>query len=142
MGKTLHGIERALPLGRGLLEARAQPRLLLFGAPARGDVAEARYASHRLPVQALGNGVAFEDAAVLELEDVQALHVRPRINRTHPGQELLGVPELVQNVREQRTVVARGQDLGGDPPELGESLVVGHHLALKVHDQHAVGGGF
>src|SRR5438034_138269 len=51
----------------------------LVGAPALGDVAEAPHAAHALAADALGLGVALEDPAVLEGEDVEARRDRKSV---------------------------------------------------------------
>ena len=86
------------------------------GLIARGDVTEAPDAADRHAVQALRAGVALEYAPVFEFEHVGAFRLAVRINLPHLAPERLGVLELAQDVGECDFVVARVQDVLGNPP--------------------------
>ena len=101
-----HG-RQLLGLPQGLLRLRAL-----------GNVAEAPHAAHRLPVLPLGDGVALEDPAVPELQDVEGLGLRLRVQLTDLPKELLRRLELVQDVGQQLVVVPGLHEAGRDAPEL------------------------
>src|SRR4029077_12442851 len=119
------------------LLALSQPFLR---APVLGDVAEAPYAADRLPLDELRPGVALEDAAVLELDRIEAFLPGMFVEFAHLPAELLGVLELVEHVGERVLVVPRGEHVRRDAPHLCELLVVGRDLAEVVDDQHSVRG--
>jgi len=56
---------------------------LLLGAPVLGDVAETPHPADRLPLDELGSGIALEDAAVAELDRVEALQAGMRVELRH-----------------------------------------------------------
>src|SRR2546426_10798062 len=95
----------------------------LVGAPALGDVAEAPHAAHALAADALGLGVALEDPAVLEGEDVEARGLGSGVEVTHLGAEALRAGELLQHERDRLRVVPRLEDRVRDAPQLGELAV-------------------
>ena len=80
-----HGVVREEQAEAGLRFAQGGLR-----AAAAGDVAEAPHPAHRVAVEHLGDGVALEDAAVVELEDVEALRLRLRVHLLDLAQELVG----------------------------------------------------
>ena len=131
-----HGVvlEEQAEAGLGLAQGRLR-------AAAAGDVAEAPHAAHRLAVEHLRDGVALEDAAVVELQDVEALHLRLGVHLLDLAQELVGGAELADRELEGLLVVPRCEHFGRDPPHLREALVVGDDAALAVDGEDAVGGG-
>src|SRR5215467_8920642 len=72
-----------------------------LGPGPSGHVAEAPYPSHRHPVEPLRQREALEDAAVLELEEIEARRVGVGVQLAHLGDELLRLGELVQDVVER-----------------------------------------
>src|SRR5467141_1343564 len=135
-----HGDQIADVLGD---EAKALFALaqLFLGAAVFGHVAEAPDPADRLPLDELGPGIAFEDAAVPELDGVETLLAGNRIERVHLVAELLGVFQLIEDEIEGVLVLPGGEDLRRDAPHLRELLVVRADLAEVVDDQNAVGRG-
>jgi len=86
-------------------------------------------------------GVALENAAVLELDGVEALLSGMRVKRAHLGAELFGVFQLLENMVEGVIVASRGKDARRDAPHLRKLLVVGGDLPQIVDDQNPVGRG-
>src|SRR6266581_5434361 len=135
-----HGDQIADVLGD---EAKALFALaqLFLGVAVFGHVAEAPHPAYRLPLDELGPGIAFEDAAVLELDGVETLLAGIRIERIHLVAELLGVFQLIEDEIECVLVLTGGEDPRREAPHLRELLVVGADLAEVVDDQNAVGRG-
>ena len=131
-----HGVvrEEQAEAGLGLAQRGFRPA-------ASGDVAEAPDAADRLPVEHLGDRVALEDPAVLELQDVEALHVRLGVDLLDLPPELLGGVELLAREGDRLLVVARFQHLRRDPPHPGVALVVGDDASLAVDGEDAVRRG-
>src|SRR6266851_5709943 len=115
---------------------------LFLGVPVLGHVAEAPHPADRLSLDELGPGIAFEDAAVLELDGVETLPAGIRIERIHLVAELLGVFQLIEDEIERVLVLTGGENLRREAPHLRELLVVGADLPEVVDDQNAVGRGF
>ncbi len=88
---------------------------LLLSAAALGHVPEAPDPAHRLAIDPLRPRVAFERAAVLELERVEALGLGSAVQLANLGEESLGFDELIQDEGDG-VVVARLEDLGRNPP--------------------------
>jgi len=92
------------------LLALSQPFLR---APVLGDVAKAPYAADRLSLDELRPGVAFEDAAVLELDGVEAFLPGMVVELAHLPAELLGVLELVEHVASASSSFCEESTFGG-----------------------------
>ena len=94
----------------------------------------------RIAVDQLRLRVALEDAAVLELEHVEALGMRAAVQLLDLGEEPIGIDELVEHEGQRLVIVARLDDRLRNAPHVDELLVVAGHLAARVHHQQAVGG--
>ncbi len=82
--------------------------------------------------------VAFEHAAILELQPVVALRLRMSVEIPHLFDESLRIFQLIEDEREGLIVVARRQNAIGDAPHLDELSVVVDDLLLPVDHQNAV----
>ena len=124
--------QRAVALRRGLQRG--------LGAAALGDLPEAPDTADRLAVEQLRHRVALDDAAVGELQHVEALGLGRGVQLVDLLEEGPRVAQAVEDGREQRLVLAGLEELRRDLPDLRETPVVGDHLALAVDHQDAVGG--
>ena len=93
-----------------------------------------------MPVDALRDREALEDAAVAELEHVVALGVGLCVELLDLAEEGLGIGELVEDVRRAALVVARLEDTVGYAPHLGEPSVAAGDASVGVDHEDAVGG--
>ena len=129
----------ALEPGRRVVDAVAEQRLvgetgqrvverlvgeLVLEAPVLGDVAEAPHPTDDLAVDALREGVALEDAAVLELEEVVAVRLGLLVEALHLGDERGRVAAAARaRTRARGCRRASSRTSGGMLPHLGEAAV-------------------
>jgi len=123
------------------LEAGRERARLLLGDRARSHVPEAPHSPHDAAVKRLGLGIALEDAAVLEADDVEALVPRACVELFDAGAERRRVGDLVEHVLEDFQVVAQLEERGRNAPEPQELLIGEGDPGRPVHHQDAVGGG-
>ena len=93
-----------------------------------------------LAAEPLRRGEAFDRAAVVQLQHVEALGLRIVVELADPRQERLRVGELVEHHAGRRLVVAGFHELARQAPELEEALVEHRHDAVAVDDDDAVRG--
>ena len=99
-----------------------------------------QHAPDDFAVDPLRQRIAFEHAAVFELEHVVAVRLGFVVELLHLGDERLGVAELFEHERERLAVVACAQDAVRDAPHLGEARVEAGDAAVAVDDEDPVGG--
>ena len=114
-------------------------RELVLEPAVLGDVAEAPHPPDDFAVDALRERIAFEDAPVLELEQVVTLRFGVRVELLHLGDERSGVAELIEHERERVVVVARLEGLRREAPHLDEAAVETGDVADLIDDEDAVG---
>src|SRR5438309_4938072 len=116
VGKTGEGIVQGL-MGELLLE------LLLLR-----DVSEAPHPTDHRVDHPPWEGVAFEHAAVFELEYVVTVRFRSGVQFLDLGQERVGIAELVDYPRQRLAVVPGGQHLVRNLPQLYEPAIEARDL--------------
>ncbi len=91
------------------------------------------------PLTDCGLDVSSSGAPVLELECLEALVLRLALQLVPALREGLRVEQLVEDVGELGGLVADGDELGRDVPDLGEATVEAGDGAIHVDDEDAVG---
>src|SRR5688572_19538687 len=81
-----------------------------------GDITEAPHAPDTAAADALRLRIALEGAAILELENVEALGFALRVQLLDFREKLRGVAKLIEHGRDRRAVVSAVEDRGGNAP--------------------------
>ena len=138
----------AEPVAEQRLVRKARERIverlvgqLVLQADLLGHVAEAPHPAHDDTVDALGQRVALEHPAVLELDRVPARRLGRRVQLPHLAEERGRVDQLVEHLRDHVVVVAGLDGPLGQVPQLGEAAVEAGDAPFVVDHEDAVGGG-
>ena len=142
--------------GQGVLDPVAEQRLvgqvgqrvverlvgeLLLEPLLLGDVPEAPDPPDGATADPLRCGVALEHATVEERQLVLAVGVGLGVELLDLGDERVRLGDLREHVSERLLVVAGGEDVLGDVPQLDEAPVVAGDGAFAVDHEDPVGGG-
>ena len=108
---------------------------------ALGDVAETPHPAEGPALDELRPRIAFEDAAVLELQQVETLLVGVGIQCLDLGQKSHRIRDLVQHEGQRLAVIAGVQNHLGQAPGLHKALIEIHDLSVGIYHQDPVRRG-
>ena len=91
-----------------------------------------------MAVHPQGEGVALQDPAVLEVEDVETVRFRVGVALSDARYEGVRIGELVLDVRDEGRGIAGGDLLGGEPPHFLKAAIMRNDPAFVVDDQDPI----